>query len=75
MPPINGHEKKFIDQEDVQVAFTSKEWRRAFVDWLHEHGVELWQLPNTAPDGGLTMEDPEEDFLTFSHRPIGFKGE
>lgn len=69
MTPLNDSEKKFIEREDVQMAFASQAWREEFIEWLHSRGHELWQLPNTAADGTLTMDDPEDDFLTFCHRP------
>lgn len=67
--PQNNFEKAFLI-ENAQVVFVHKGLREAFLDWVHERGCELFQIPIVVDDDGkLTLDDPDDDLPSFALTP------
>ncbi len=56
--------------EDAQVVMIFDTHRKAFVEWLAEHGMEVFPIPFAGEDGELTLEGtPKGDLMSYGITP------
>lgn len=67
--PHNNFERAFLE-EDSQIAFVHPHLRETFLEWVHERGCELFQVPLVMDEKGhLTLRKPEDDLTTYCLTP------